>query len=305
MILPQEFWKGHNGKEDNIKKVVIFLVFFLFIVNLSFGNLCQPPQIPKNPTADELMKAWFEIKFTRYGDDITYPDLTVIMLDKSGFKREKKCVRKRIILHDERGFDYKDLIVITAPEYTKGVAILTWAYTDINKQNDVWLWLPSLKKIRKVSQAEEDDSFLGTEFSVEDISTRRYGYETYKLIGEGVFSGYKSKVDNKTYGAGIVCYRVEARPKKKNWYYQKRIVWVDKKTGAAIFDEYYDKKDRKFKVIFRDFAYPKDGCWRAILWEVHNFLTGHTDVILLPNCTFNQDISEKELSPRVLERQQW
>ncbi len=292
-----------------MKKVLSVMVFLFLWASFSWaGPVCHPPNIPEKPTADELMKAWFDIKFTRYADDVTYEDIDVIMIDKSGFKRTKGAARKRIVLHGKRGLDYKDVVSITYPEYTKGLAILTWAYLDVNKQNDIWLWLPAWKKIRKVSQAEEDDSFMGSEFTVEEITTRRYGYETYKLTGEDIFAGYKSGWDGKAYCEGVPCYKVEGYPKKKRWYYEKRIVWIDKKTGTSVYEEYYDKKGRMYKEIFHYYVYPEDDCYYPVFYEVYNFKTGHRDIIVMgakKKPVFNTDISERFFTEKTLERQEW
>ncbi len=292
-----------------MKKILSVMAILLLLASFCWAEtICHPPKIPEKPTADELMKACFDIKFTRYADDAYYPHVETVFIDKSGFKRHKKAVRKRIVLHGERGLDYKDVIWLTYPEYTKGLAVLTWAYMDVNKENDIWIWLPAWKKIRKVSQTEEDDSFMGSEFTVEEITTRRYGYETYKLIGEDVFSGYKSGLDGKTYCKGVPCYKVECYPKKKRWYYEKRIVWIDKKTGASVYEEYYDKKGRKYKEIFRTYVYPENGCYYPIFYEVYNFRTGHRDIIVIggkAEPTFNMGISERFFTEKTLERQEW
>jgi len=287
-----------------MRRILLGLVTIFIISNLALADKCHPPKPSKNPTADELMKAWFDIKFTRYARDYGSGG-EVIYIDKTGLKRKKKWMRRRIILHGKRGFDYKDVIIITYPEYTKGLAVLTWAYLDVKKQNDIWLWLPSWKKIRKVSQAEEDDSFMGSEFTVEEITTRRYGYETYKFIGEDIFPGYRSGFDNKTYLQGLPCYKVEAYPKKKNWYYAKRIIWLDKKTAVAVYEEYYDKVGRKYKEIFRDYFYPEDNCWHMRIWEVYNLITGHRDIVHTERFWFNKGLSERFFTVKTLERQEW
>lgn len=290
------------------KALSVVAILFLLASFCWAGPVCHPPKIPEKPTADELMRACFDIKFTRYADDVIYPYVGVVYIDKTGFKRTKRAQRKRIILHGKKGFDYKDVVSVTYPEYTKGLAILTWAYLDVNKQNDIWLWLPAWKKIRKVSQAEEDDSFMGSEFTVEEISTRRFGYETYKLIGEDVFPGYKSERDGKTYCKGVPCYKVEGYSKMKRWYYNKRVIWLDKKTGASIYEEYYDKKGSKYKEIFRTYVYPENGCYYPIFYEVYNFRTGHRDIIVMgaeKKPIFNSSISERFFTEKTLERQEW
>jgi hypothetical protein len=287
-----------------MRKYLLGLCFFILLASFSLAETCRPPDLPTSPTVEELMQRWFDIKFTRYADDISYTG-QLVMIDKSGFKREKKWVRRRLILHGERQLDYKEFVIMTYPEYTKGLGILTWAYLDVNKQNDLWLWLPSLKKVRKMSQAEEDDSFLGSEFTVEDITTRRYGYETYELIGEDNFPGYTSRYNGKIYFENTPCYKIKGIPDKKNWYYSYRITWMDKKTGIAIFDEYYDKAGRKFKIIFRHITSPEDGCWETKIWEVYNFRTGHADCIDIQINRYNTGLKERDFTPRILERTQW
>ena len=288
-----------------MKKMLFFLMFFLFLGSLGLAMTCRPPDLPPHPTAEQIMQHWFDIKFTRFVNDAVYNGVNLIMIDKSGYKREKKAVRKRIIMHGKNGFDYKDLIAITYPEYSKGLAVLNWAYMDVNKQNDIWIWLPSMKKIRKVSQAEGDDSFMGTEFTVEEVTTRRYGYETYELLGEEIFKGYKAHYNKKIYYANTPCYKIKAVPKKNPWYYTYRIVWIDKNTGIDVYEEYYDKRGRKFKEIFHYFDTPKEGCWWARMWEVYNFRTGHSDTLLIEPGRYNSGLKERHFSPRILERQEW
>ena len=288
-----------------MKRCLLFFILFILWPVMSFSASCRPAPLPPNPTVDQIMKHWYDIKFTRFADNVIYDECKVVMVDRSGFKREKISVRKRIILHGKHGYDYKDLVMITYPEYTKGLAVLTWAYTDIHKQNDIWLWLPSMKKVRKVSQSEEDDSFLGTEFTVEDVSTRRYGYETYQLLGEERFKGYTCRYNKKTYFAGTPCYKIKAVPKRKNWYYAYRILWIDKKTGVDIFEEFYDKRGRKFKEIFHYLDTPENGCWTSRIWEVYNYRTGHTDTIIISPARYNTGLKERDFSPRILERMEW
>jgi len=74
---------------------------------------------------------------------------------------------------DQEGISYKDLVVMTYPTQVKGLAVLTWTYQDPEKDQNVWLWIPSLKKVRKISASEDDDAFMGSDFTVEEVSTQR------------------------------------------------------------------------------------------------------------------------------------
>ncbi|CAD7779380.1 hypothetical protein BLFGPEAP_02246 [Candidatus Methanoperedenaceae archaeon GB50] len=128
-----------------MKKLWLFLGILFLLPSTGFAASCRPKTLPPHPTVEQIMQRWFEIKFTRYADDVYYTG-QLVMIDKSGFKRTKKWIRRRLIMHGKKGTDYKDLVVMTYPEYTKGLAVLTWAYLDVKKQNDLWLWLPSLKR---------------------------------------------------------------------------------------------------------------------------------------------------------------
>ena len=59
--------------------------------------------------------------------------------------------------------DFKDLVTVINPQSVKGLSVLTWTYISPNRDQDVWLWLPSLRKIRRVSQSDGDDSFIGAD----------------------------------------------------------------------------------------------------------------------------------------------
>lgn len=290
--------------------IIVFAFFLAFLfINVGFckegGKKCSPPVISEHPAVEEIMAAWFDIKFQRFADDISYGPITYKMIDKTGFTRTRIVIRKRISLHGKRGFDYKDLVIVTYPENVKGLAVLTWAYDDAASHNDIWMWIPSLKRIRRTCQADLDDSFLGSEFTTDDVTIRRLGNEKYKLLTEKNFPGYESVYAEKICSKGLPCFVVEAIPKRKTDYYKKRIVWINKKTGAAVFDEYYDVRGRKFKIIYRAYVYPEDGCIRPEFWEVKNLRTGHVDTIGMGDITFNTDVPEKFFTEKTLERSQW
>jgi len=137
------------------------------------------------------------------------------------------------------------MLVILDPENIKGVSVLSWTYLDPNKDQEIWLWLPSLRKIRRISQSESDDSFMGSEWTTEEVSTRKWEDESYTMLGDKKFDGYTSVFNNKTYYKNTECYVIEAKPKRKEWYYSKRISRLDKHFGGLIYDEVYDSAGRK------------------------------------------------------------
>lgn len=281
----------------------LFLVCGLALVLSHFASAIDKPY--EGISADDLMKIKYYIKYTKFAQDYQSAG-DVWLITKGGFKRHRKFLRSRITLNRESdGIDYKDMVVFTEPGNVKGLAILTWTYINPKKEQDAWLWLPSLRKIRRISQSQADDSFMGTDFTTEEITLRRWEDETYELISNEKFKGYHCEFTGKTYYEGLDCYVVEAKPKRKDWYYSKRIVWIDKNTGASIFDEIYDPLERKARTLFREYKQYEKGYLPQTLLECKNLRTGHKTIITFDEIKFDSGLKEMLFTGKTLMRSKW
>ena len=279
--------------------VLAVVTFLYFPVK---GNAATKPY--QGISAEELMKIKYNIKYTKFANDFHCIG-DFYLTDKRGFSRHRKFLRDRIILNrPSDNIDYKDMVVITEPANIKGLAVLTWSYLDPEREREQWLWLPSQRKVRRTSPSRPDDAFLGSDFTVEEITSRKWEDETYKILREDKFQGYESKFTGETYYKGLDCYVVEAKPKKRNWYYTKRIVWIDKKIGKSIFEEIYDKLNRKNRIIFRKYQLLPEGPSDHIL-ECTNLRTGHWTVVKLSEVKFNSGLKEGSFTYKALERTKW
>ena len=296
-----------------MKRWLIFLV--IGFVSLAIGNLwAQDLEFYKvykpkqGMSAEEIMQIKYFVKYTMFAHDYQSTGY-VYLIDKSGFRRERTFLRQRIILgRPSDGVVYKDLVLFTDPTAVKGLATLTWSYLDPEREQNQWLWLPSLKKVRKISAAQAEDSFMGSDFTIEEITTRRFEDETYSFLREEPFGGYKSEFNNKDYHQGTNCFVIEARPKVSPWYYSKRIVWIDKNTGGDIFQEIYDPKERLYKTIFKDYVVMlvdgKEYAPQSFL-EVKDLRTGHKTVIEMKDIKFDQGLPEELFTEKSLMRSRW
>lgn len=292
-----------------MKRWVMFVWFLWFCWGVSAQDLEYfKVYAPKEGmSAEEIMRIKYHNKYSLFAKDY-YSTSQVLYVDPSGFTRKRIAVRERIVKAGQDGISYKDLVVVTYPTEVKGLAILTWNYEDPFKDQNVWLWLPSLKKVRKISASEDDDAFMGSDFTVEEVSTRRFEDETYKLIGEKEFPGYKFEHTGEMKYQDRPCFVIEAIPNKPHWYYAKRIVWIDKETGGNIFEEYYDKNGKLFKTLFREWDWTDMGDKKyptQIALECKDLRTGHRTVILLENIKFDQGLSEQEFTVKALMRSRW
>ena len=288
---------------------------------LFFGGICLVAQaqdlefhkvyeIKRGMSVEEIMRIAEHVQYTLFAHDYQSTG-DVLYVEKSGATRTRKFLRQRIVLGPNSlspEYRYKDMIMFTEPTSVKGLGILTWTYIDLNRDQDQWLWLPSLKKIRKVAAAQADDSFLGSDFTTEEITTRAVDDETFKLLGEEKFKGYPSEIDNKTYYRGRDCYKIECRPKRDPWYYSKRITWIDKEFGSSICDEVYDPKGRLYKTILKRYKIMKvDGrdYSAQVFLEVKDLRSGHKTAIEMEDVKFDQGLKESRFSERILRRSKW
>jgi len=293
-----------------MKKIILLMAAMAFTSSLAFAAELEYFQVyaPKDGmTADEIMQIEYFVKYTKFARDV-YLEGKALFVDKSGSVLEKETLRERITLgRKSDDIAYKDLVMFTSPQ-VKGLATLAWTYLNPKRQQDSWLWIPSLRKIRKISAANGDDTFMGSDFTVEDILTRRFEDETYTLIGTQNFPGYTCEYDKKTYFKDAPCFVIECKPTRSPWYYSKRILWVDKNTGGGIYDEIYDPLGRKFKYIFKDFEifkvngkdYPAQ-----VIVEGKDLRNGHRTTIVNTVIKFDIGLSEDLFTERALMQSRW
>lgn len=294
-----------------MKRLILLLAAITLISGYAFAEELGYFQVyrPKEGmTADEIMQIKYFNKYALFAHDVSYTG-KAYFIDKSGATRERSTARKRINLgRKSDGIAYKDLTIFTGPTQVKGLGNLSWTYLDPKRNQDVWLWLPSLKKIRKISASQADDSFLGADFTVEDITTRRFEDETYKLVKEENFAGYTSEFTNKGYYKDTPCFVIEATPKRANWYYTKRIIWIDKNYGNNIYEEKYDANGKKFMTLFRFYEvfnvngkeYPLQ-----MFLESKDLRSGHRTEIINETVKIDQGLSEEDFTEQALSRSRW
>jgi outer membrane lipoprotein-sorting protein len=149
---------------------------------------------------------------------------------------------------------------------------------------------------------------MGSDFTVDDISTRRFEDETYTLVGSENFKGYSCEYDKKTYFKDVPCFVIECKPKRSPWYYSKRLLWVAKEHGGGIYEEMYDVNGKLFKTIFKDYEIykvnGKDYATQVIL-ECKDLRGGHRTVIHNSDIKYDQGLSEDLFSEKSLMQSRW
>ena len=255
-------------------------------------------------SAEQLMAIWYDIQFTRFARDYKNYN-TFILIDRSGSRRERKAYRARITLRRD-GIDYKDFSVFLAPASIKGVAMLTWTYTDPSHEREQWLYLPSMRKARRSSPAQDDDNTMGTVLTVEEMTSWRPDHERYRLLGVRPFGGYTSFIDGQRYEEGVLCFVIEGVSKRPQAFHGRRVYWLRKDDGCCSMIEVFDRSEKLFKTIYRRFNTIGEKRYPAVVYlEAQDLRTGEKTVIRSDEIVFDSGIDEAQFTIDYLQRTTW
>ncbi|OIQ16714.1 MAG: hypothetical protein BM556_13705 [Bacteriovorax sp. MedPE-SWde] len=160
--------------------------------------------------------------------------MRLVLIDSSGKQIEREMEGNTSEL---KNVD-KTIMKFQKPADVKGTKLLTWAHK--NKDDDQWLYLPSLRRVKRINSRSRGSSFMGSEFSYEDLGSQSIDKYTFNLKGT-------KKVDS------MDTWVLERVSKNKSSY-SKVIMYVSKKYLAAVKSEYYNKRKELLKVaIFSEF----------------------------------------------------
>jgi len=199
-----------------IKKIVAFALFATTLnVSSVFGQ-----------TADEIMK--------NVDDRVAPKDMKSMI--KMNLIDSKGQVRQRDLKNYRLG-DEKMMMWFLSPADVKGSCFLKFENED--KDDDMWIYLPALGKVRRVASSATNGSFMGSDFTYEDMGDRNLKDFTYKILKEETLNGKPCWVIENTPNSGV------------STDYSKIISWVWKDEPIIIKDESYNKKGvlKKVKTI--------------------------------------------------------
>jgi len=178
--------------------------------------------------------------------------LSIVEKSRNRIKADTVSTRSKMILTAKNGtvtertldqYSKKDtrgnnraVIVFQDPALVKGTRFLT--IENPGRDNDQWIFLPSLGKVRRIAASEGSGSFMGTDFSYDDISSadRNADLDNHKILREEKFRERD-------------CYVIESIPKDSNYQYSKMIQWIDKGNYVTYKIELYDKRGNQVKLL--------------------------------------------------------
>lgn len=205
--------------------------------------------------------------------------LELIIYDASGEKIARRLDSMSI---EVDGDGDQSVNTFTWPADVAGTRLLTWSHS--SGDDDQWMYLPVLKRVKRISSSNKTGSFMGSEFAFEDVGGEELEEFTYKYIDE-VTEG-----DRKVW-------KVERVSKSPRSGYGKQIVWFDQSYLAPIKIEYYDKKMELLKVSTYEEYKQYENWWRPHLVTMKNVKTQKHSVIKWISYSLNTESKPESFSP--------
>ena len=201
----------------------------------------------------------------------------------------------------------------------RGTAILVIGYRD--RPASYSLWLPQLRKVRRISEPAHDDRWGGSPLTFGDVYFRKPEHEAHELLDPETFEGCLGMVeldsdtpphrvaglpDNNCMIQGRMVYRIKSTTKYENWWYDYRVVYVDQQSFSDYRSDYF-KGGKLVKRIDKDWRVVDQSDPRAVMWRywyAHDYLTGQEAVgyVSLDEVHWNQQVRASQWTERALRK---
>ncbi len=181
----------------------------------------------------------------------------------------------------------KSLVIFESPRDVEGTALLSHA--QILEPDDQWLYLPALKRVKRISSANKSGPFVGSEFAFEDFTSTELNKYTYRYVGEEDFEGLTVDV-------------VERFPRYERSGYTRQVSYVDQDIFQLRKVDFYDRKDTLLKTLTLTDYREYDGVWRAHRLSMVNHQNGKETDLVYEDYDFSQDLQPGDFDKGVLSR---
>jgi hypothetical protein len=241
-----------------------------------------------DPSAREVMD---KVALTRKLDG-SEALATMSIISEKGPPRERK-ITMATKLYDG-GKTEKRIFRFLSPADVKGTGVLVFDYD--NQADDVWIYIPQLRKTRRVVSSQRSQSFMGSDFTYGDLNIPSLDDYDYKLLKEEAVGGDANWV-------------IEVVPKSKETAdsegYAKKTYWISKANYTVTKGLYYDRDGKLLKELKADnqkLVDPKNKRYRAMRMEMTNKQTGSKSVLAIDKVALSPDTKDEFFTPRYLER---
>ena len=182
----------------------------------------------------------------------------------------------------------KSMVIFDDPKDVRGTAFLSFTYKE--GPDDQWLYLPALKRVKRIASSNKSGPFMGSEFSYEDLSSQEVEKYRYLYLRNEAFDGRDHFV-------------IERYPRDARSGYTRQVVWMDTEHYRVWKVEYYDRKESLLKTLTADqFTRYLDKHWRPLRMEMINHQTGKSTVLAWTDYTFGNGFTDADFNRNSLSK---
>ena len=249
--------------------------------------VAAPAFAADDPKAREIMTAVDE----REDGDNQTSNMQMVLIDKRG----KQRVRELRSFRKDKGIDEQSMMFFLSPGDVEDTGFLTYDYDDADRDDDQWLYLPALKKTKRIASSDKSGSFMGSDFSYADMTERPLEKYEYKLLQEGELDGHKVWI-------------IESTPiddeEVDETGYTKSINFVRQDNYVVVQAKIWVKKGKRNKYLRVEELEQIDGIWVPTVMTMttkKGKQTLHKTILRMSDVQFNQGLDFDMFSVRGLE----
>lgn len=258
-----------------MKNLSILLILLSLTISTAWAISAEEKGLKIAQIADKLDSGWGDQK----------QSLEMVLRNKQG-QESRRQIRGRAL--EVEGDGDKSMSIFDTPADVKGTAFLS--FTHVNMPDDQWLYLPALKRVKRIASKNKSGPFMGSEFAFEDMSSQEVDKYTYKWLRD-------EKLD------GVDVYVIERVPVDKNSGYTRQIVWGDKKIYQPLKVEFYDRKNSLLKTLtLIDYKLYLNKYWRVDRMKMINHQNGKSTVLNFSDYKFNNGYTSRDFDRNSLKR---
>ncbi len=263
----------------------IFLLFTLCLAIVAWIGGTERAHA-ENDTPEEIGRAIAQDARARQRGFSDFTARQVMVLRNGRGQESRRELHVQVLEVPDDGD--RSLFVFDDPRDVRGTAFLVHAHRE--DADDQWIYLPALRRVKRISSANRSGSFMGSEFAYEDLTSPEVEKFTYRFLRE------------EPCGTST-CTVTERVPKVRRSNYRRQLVWHDRDELRIRKIEYYDRKDDHLKTLtLTDYTRSLERYWRPGQMTMENHLTGKSTVMTWADYRFGTGLKESDFTQTSLRR---
>ncbi len=250
------------------------------LISLTFSNYAAA-----NAAEDKGLQIAIEVDRHDQGWVDTSTNMKMMLRNRQGDESIRKI---RIKSLEVEGDGDKSITIFETPADVRGTSFLS--YSHAVTPDDQWLYMPALKRVKRINSANKSGPFMGSQFAYEDLASFEVDKYKYKYIKDDTLNNIDTFV-------------IENYPQYQHSGYTRQLVWIDKQRYIPLKVEYYDRKNGLLKTLkFNDYKQYLDKYWRAHQQSMENHQNGKTTLLTFSHYQFKKGLSYKSFTRNSLKR---